>query len=463
VYILIHVDDTFIFTDREENLHAFITAMNKRMPMTLDDKGDSFLGIKIEHKRDGSVELSQPKLLNKILKESEKYQRDGNRKTKQRKGKTSTHPYGPSTAKPRNNNPFPKSEYLRLVGMLLYLTRSRPDIMTAVSFAATKSSNPSEDDLNDILEVIKYLKETRDITYKLKTVKDKRNGKSRIICEVDASYLTHPDSKSHTGYGFRFGEVTNFFFAKSSKQTDTATSSTHSEMKALYTLLKDILFLVQLFADIGEELGLPVIVLEDNAAVVTLATEELGQLKRSKHFAMVTNYVKDCIGKGIIEIRKISGEDNIADILTKRVRSGDFERKAKKMMGHEGQKLNHRKEPGSEPPYQGQELNHRKEPGSEPPYQGQELNRMKEPGSEPPYQGQKLNRMKEPGSEPPYPGQELNRMNELGSEPLYQSQELNRMKKLGSEPRQELNRTKKLESEPPHQWQELDCTEELGS
>jgi hypothetical protein len=334
VYILIHVDDTFIFTDREENLHAFITAMNKRMPMTLDDKGDSFLGIKIEHKKDGSVELSQPKLLNKILKASEKYQQaDGNKK-KQPKRKTSTHPYGPSTAKPRNNNPFPKTEYLRLVGMLLYLTRSRPDIMTAVSFAATKSSTPSEEDLNDVLEVIKYLKETRDITYKLKTVKDRRNGKSRIVCEVDASYLTHPDSKSHTGYGFRFGELTNFFFAKSSKQTDTATSSTHSEMKALYTLLKDILFLVQIFADIGEELGLPVIIMEDNAAVVTLATEESGQLKRSKHFAMITNYVKDCIGKGIIEIRKIAGDDNIADILTKKVRSGEFEKKAMKMLGH---------------------------------------------------------------------------------------------------------------------------------
>jgi hypothetical protein len=106
-------------------------------------------------------------------------------------------------------------------------------------------------------------------------------------------------------------------------------------MKALYTLIKDILFLVQLFADIQEDLGLPVIVLEDNAAVVTLAMEETGQLKRSKHFAMITNFVKDCIGKGIIEIRKIAGSDNTADILTKKVRSGEFQRKAMKMLGHD--------------------------------------------------------------------------------------------------------------------------------
>ena len=223
--------------------------------------------------------------------------------------------------------------------MLLYLTRSRPDIMTAVSFAATKSSDPEEEDLYDVLEIIKYLEETKDLTYKLRTTRDNRDGRLRIVCEVDASYLTHPDSKSHTGYGFRFGDLINFFFAKSSKQTDTATSSTHSEMKALYTLIKDILFLVQLFADIQEDLGLPVIVLEDNAAVVTLAMEETGQLKRSKHFAMITNFVKDCIGKGIIEIRKIAGSENTADILTKKVRSGEFQRKAMKMLGHAEEKV----------------------------------------------------------------------------------------------------------------------------
>jgi hypothetical protein len=334
VYILIHVDDTFIFTDKEEKLSEFVAVINRRMPMTLDEKGDSFLGIKIEQHRDGSIELSQPKLLSKILKASEKYKQDREVKTKRQTKRASTHPYGPSSAKPRNKNPFSKTEYLRLVGMLLYLTRSRPDIMTAVSFAATKSSDPEEEDLYDVLEIIKYLEETKDLTYKLRTTRDNRDGRLRIVCEVDASYLTHPDSKSHTGYGFRFGNLINFFFAKSSKQTDTATSSTHSEMKALYTLIKDILFLVQLFADIQEDLGLPVVVLEDNAAVVTLAMEETGQLKRSKHFAMITNFVKDCIGKGIIEIRKIAGSDNTADILTKKVRSGEFQRKAMKMLGH---------------------------------------------------------------------------------------------------------------------------------
>ena len=333
-YILIHVDDTFIFTDKEERLKNFVTSMNRHFPMTLDERGDSFMGIKISRQIDGSIELSQPKLLNKILKTSRKYQHE----KKAKKKKVHPHPYGPISTQPRNNTPFPTTEYLGLVGMLLYLTRSRPDILTAVSFAATKSANPVEGDLEDLLEIVQYLEETQHFTFRLRAFKDKKNGKIKIVCEVDASYLTHQDSKSHTGYGFRFGDLGNFFYAKSSKQTDTATSSTHSEMKALYTLLKDIMFLVQLFADIGEDIGLPFIVFEDNSAVVTLATEETSQLKRSKHFAMITNYVKDCIRKGIIEIKKIAGTANIADILTKKVRSGEFVQKARIMMGQDDHK-----------------------------------------------------------------------------------------------------------------------------
>ncbi len=43
-----------------------------------------------------------------------------------------------------------------------------------------------------------------------------------------------------------------------------ATSSTHAEMKALYTLVQDIMFIIQLCQEIHCPLKLPVIVFEDN-------------------------------------------------------------------------------------------------------------------------------------------------------------------------------------------------------
>jgi hypothetical protein len=67
----------------------------------------------------------------------------------------------------------------------------------------------------------------------------------KLKCYCDASYLTHEDSKSHTGYCMSFGEIGSFY-SKSSKQTLVTTSSTHAEQRAPYTLTVDIAYLVHL-------------------------------------------------------------------------------------------------------------------------------------------------------------------------------------------------------------------------
>ena len=111
--------------------------------MTLDAKADSFLGIHIEHRDDGTVLLTQPKLLQKLFKEHPE-------KIGKRKARTPSHPYGPTpvhnaTIIKEQSPLIPVTIYLRLLGLLMYLTKSRPDIMAAVSFRATKSTSPTQD------------------------------------------------------------------------------------------------------------------------------------------------------------------------------------------------------------------------------------------------------------------------------------------------------------------------------
>ena len=87
--------------------------------------------------------------------------------------------------------------YLRLLGILLYLTISRSsDIMAAVSFAGTRSSNPTDRDLRDLYYVVEYLRETQDMG---RILNKSTIHALRIYCEVDASYLLHSDSKGHSG------------------------------------------------------------------------------------------------------------------------------------------------------------------------------------------------------------------------------------------------------------------------
>ncbi len=44
----------------------------------------------------------------------------------------------------------------------MYLTKSRPDILCATSFASTKSQNPTEYDYEHLLQIVDYLYNTQD-------------------------------------------------------------------------------------------------------------------------------------------------------------------------------------------------------------------------------------------------------------------------------------------------------------
>ena len=130
----------------------------------------------------------------------------------------------------------------------------------------------------------------------------------RLYCEVDASYLFQPDSKAHTGYNISFYGTIGTFHKRSVKQTAVATSSTHAEAHAIFTLAKELNFLIVLCQELQIPLELlPAIIMEDSSAVYTMANNDSEYTKKCKHFLMVLNYIKEQIVLGQIEARKIYG------------------------------------------------------------------------------------------------------------------------------------------------------------
>ncbi len=232
-YLIVYVDDTFIFSNSAENIDAFIANVGKHYEVTLDRDATSFLGLNLMHNTDGTVTITQPKLLLKLFslyppcKDS---------------APAPKHPYPPL---PKQTDPPPQPAdhfiYLRLLGILLYLTKSRPDIMAAVSFVGTKSSKPTDRDLSDLYYVIEYLRAAQELGH---TLHMSAQAALRLYCEVDASYLLHPDSKGHTDYTISFYGTLGTFHNRSVKQTAVATSSTHAETRAIFTLAKELNVLI---------------------------------------------------------------------------------------------------------------------------------------------------------------------------------------------------------------------------
>ena len=154
-YIIVYVDDTFIFSNSQANIDAVITNVAKHYEVTLDREATSFLGPNLAHNDNNTVTITQPKLLIKLfaLNPPRKY---------------SAHkPNHPNPPLPKHTDPPPQPAdhyaYLRILGILLYLTKSRPDIMAAFSFAGTKSSSPTDKDLSDLYYVVEYLHATHGI------------------------------------------------------------------------------------------------------------------------------------------------------------------------------------------------------------------------------------------------------------------------------------------------------------
>ena len=150
---------------------------------TTDYDVTSHLGITLTRKDDGSIKLTQPKLLAEILQEYD--------------SSTSMYPATVTAKDQPSTPPIESSTYPRLLGQFMYLTNSRPDIMTAVAYASTHSTKPTKHDFQDLIKIVAYLRQTPEIGLILyprdKTESDdKEKDAFHLTAYVDAGYMSHP-------------------------------------------------------------------------------------------------------------------------------------------------------------------------------------------------------------------------------------------------------------------------------
>ena len=95
-------------------------------------------------------------------------------------------------------------------------------------------------------------------------------------------------------------------------------SSAEVELVAMSTSVRDTLWVVRLSAP--TVVGFPITLLADNKSSILIANSE-GLLRSIKHIEIQDLYMQSAWEKGIVNIEFVPGESNIADIMTKSVRS----------------------------------------------------------------------------------------------------------------------------------------------
>ncbi|BBG99378.1 hypothetical protein Prudu_009048, partial [Prunus dulcis] len=92
--------------------------------------------------------------------------------------------------------PTNKERYQRLVGRLIYLSHTRPDIAYAVSVVSQFMHSPSEDHINAVLRILRYLKSAPR-----KGLMFSKHGYLNIDGYLDADWAGNvTDRKSTSGY-----------------------------------------------------------------------------------------------------------------------------------------------------------------------------------------------------------------------------------------------------------------------
>jgi hypothetical protein len=214
--------------------------------------------------------------------------------------------------------------YQRLVGRLIYLSHTRPDIAYAVSMVSQFMHCPKEIHLQAAHRILHYLKGTpgRGILFK-------RNGNTTLEAYTDADYAgSIIDRRSTTGYCTFLGG--NLVTWRSKKQNVVARSSAEAEFRAMAQGICELLWLKIILEDLKIKWEGPMKLYCDNKSAISIAHNPV-QHDRTKHIEVDRHFIKEKLDSGLICTPYVSSQGQLADILTKGLSSSNFERIVSKL------------------------------------------------------------------------------------------------------------------------------------
>ncbi|GJY27113.1 putative ribonuclease H-like domain-containing protein [Tanacetum coccineum] len=232
ILVQVYVDDIIFGSTKKAWCDEFEKLMKSEFEMSAMGELTFFLGLQVKQQSDG-IFIHQEKYVHDILK---KFDLESVR--------TATTPY--EAPKPKSNNEPDDAVnvhlYRSMIGSLMYLTASRPDIMFAVSACSRHQVTPLTSNLNAVKKIFKYLKGQPKLGLWYP-----RDSPFVLEAYSDSDYAgAHGDRKSTTGGCQFLGRRLISWQCK--KQTIVATSSTEAEYVAAANCCGQVITLVPIDA-----------------------------------------------------------------------------------------------------------------------------------------------------------------------------------------------------------------------
>jgi len=202
-----------------------------------------------------------------------------------------------------------QTRYRGLIGSLLYLTASRPNIMFSVCLCARFQSNPKESHFTTAKRILKYVEgiTTVGLWYPSEVSLD-------LLGYYDFDFAgCKIDRKNTSGTCHLLGSSLISWHSK--KQACVALSTAEAEYIAGGSCCAQSLCIKQQLSDFSLNLS-KIPLLCDNTSAINL-TKNPVQHSRTRHIEICHHFIRDHVNNGDCEIQFVSTENQLADLFTK--------------------------------------------------------------------------------------------------------------------------------------------------
>ncbi|GJX49913.1 retrovirus-related pol polyprotein from transposon TNT 1-94 [Tanacetum coccineum] len=272
LHVQIYVDDIIFASTDPKDCDRFSNEMSSKFQMSMMGQISFFLGLQISQNPRG-IFINQSKYANEILKKFDLHKSD--------------HVDAPMVERTKLDEdlsriPVDQTQYRSMIGSLMYLTASRPDLVFAMCMCARYQSKPTKKHLKVVKRVFRHLQGT--INMGLWYPKDTAMA---LIAYAYADHAGCQDTRRSTSW--------------------------QCQLRLMRSQLSDYGFAynhIPLYCD--------------NKSVVALCCNNV-QHSRSKHIDIRHHFIREQIEKGVVELYFVRTLYQLADIFTKALPRERFE------------------------------------------------------------------------------------------------------------------------------------------
>ncbi|GJX80265.1 retrovirus-related pol polyprotein from transposon TNT 1-94, partial [Tanacetum coccineum] len=265
LHVQIYVDDIIFASTDPKDCDRFSNEMSSKFQMSMMGQISFFLGLQISQNPRG-IFINQSKYANEILKKFDLHKSDPVDTPMVERTKLDEDLSG---------TPVDQTKYRSMIGSLMYLTASRPDLVFAVCMCARYQSRPTKKHLEAVKRVFRYLQGTINmgLWYPKYTTR-------ALTAYTDADHASCHDTRRSTSgsaqfldYGFAYNCIPLYY---------------------------------------------------DNKSAIALCCNNV-QHSRSKHIDIRHHYIREQVEKGVVKLYFVRTEYQLADVFTKALPRERFE------------------------------------------------------------------------------------------------------------------------------------------